>query len=82
MIIEKEDKIKPKKESKKVGFAIDDEDDHVKKDKGKVTPYLESNKNLADGEILEFDNKAYEMLHRATTEWFNYMKLGLFYLLM
>ena len=50
---------------------MDDEEEHVKKDKGKVTPYLESNKNLADGEILEFDNKAYEMLHRATTEWLN-----------
>ena len=35
----------------------------------KNTPFLESNKNLKEGEVLEFDNRAYEMMHRATTEW-------------
>ena len=28
-----------------------------------------NNKNLAKGEVLEFDNKAYDMLHRLTVEW-------------
>ena len=28
-----------------------------------------SSTNLRDGEYLEFENSAYEMLHRAHTEW-------------
>lgn len=31
--------------------------------------YLGNNKNLAKGEVLEFDNKAYDMLHRLNVEW-------------
>jgi len=41
-----------------------------KKTKNEVKPYLDSNKHLAEGDELDFDNKAYEMLHRAQTEWF------------
>ena len=41
-----------------------------KKDPKKdVKPYIGNNKGLAKGEALEFDNQAYEMFHRATTEW-------------
>ena len=39
-------------------------------------------KNLKDGEVLDYDNKAYEMLHRANCEWYNknlmlYIKLSI-----
>lgn len=53
---------KPKKDKKK---------DKKKKNKEKVkTEAFTSNaKGLKDGEYLEFDNAAYQMLHRATTEW-------------
>ena len=37
--------------------------------KQKEEVFLGSNKNLAKGEILEFDNRAYEMLHRLNVEW-------------
>jgi len=30
---------------------------------------MDSNKNLHEDEELEFDNRAYEMLHRANFEW-------------
>ncbi|EAS04841.1 histone-binding protein RBBP4 or subunit C of Caf1 complex protein (macronuclear) [Tetrahymena thermophila SB210] len=32
-------------------------------------PFMGTEKNLEEDEILDFDNKAYEMLHRANTEW-------------
>lgn len=31
--------------------------------------YMGTNKTLKKGEILEFDNKAYDMLHRLNVEW-------------
>jgi ribosome assembly protein RRB1 len=43
-----------------------------KKEKGKKEEkavFLGSNKNLGKGEVLEFDNRAYEMLHRLNVEW-------------
>lgn len=40
-----------------------------KKGKEQVSPFMESNKHLEEDEELEFDNKAYEMIHRANTEW-------------
>ena len=43
--------------------------DEPLENQSKVTPFLESDKNLKDGEILDYDNKAYEMLHRAESEW-------------
>lgn len=30
---------------------------------------MDSNKHLEEDEELEFENKAYEMLHRANFEW-------------
>jgi ribosome assembly protein RRB1 len=41
-----------------------------KKTKSQVTPFTDNNKNLEEDEELEFDNRAYEMLHRANFEWF------------
>ncbi len=35
----------------------------------KKSAYLGSNKTLEKGEVLEFDNKAYDMLHRLNVEW-------------
>lgn len=32
-------------------------------------PFLGTSKSLKKDEFLDFDNKAYEMLHRAHTEW-------------
>jgi ribosome assembly protein RRB1 len=40
-----------------------------KKKKDKVTPFVGTEKNLDQEEVLEFDNRAYDMLHRATTEY-------------
>ena len=31
--------------------------------------FLGSNKTLKKGEMLEFDNRAYDMLHRLSLEW-------------
>jgi hypothetical protein len=58
MVIEK----KKEKERKTVTFG-------ETPDNNKVTPYLDNNKNLQEGEVLDYDNKAYEMLHRANCEW-------------
>ena len=41
--------------------------DHGKNTKPDV--FLGSKKNLKKGEVLEFDNRAYEMLHRLNIEW-------------
>ena len=41
-------------------------------DKNKIQVNLwddKKNNNLKDGEILDFDNDAYEMLHRSKVEW-------------
>lgn len=35
----------------------------------KVTPFMGTEKQLEEDEILDYDNTAYEMLHRANTEW-------------
>lgn len=40
-----------------------------KKKDNEFKAFTGSNKTLAKGETLEFDNRAYEMFHRATTEW-------------
>lgn len=31
--------------------------------------YIGTNKHLKKGEVLDFDNNAYDMLHRLNTEW-------------
>lgn len=36
---------------------------------GKKEVFLGSNKQLEKGEVLEFDNHAYDMLHRLNVEW-------------
>eukprot|EP01016_Furgasonia_blochmanni_P047994 TRINITY_DN7107_c0_g1_i1.p1 TRINITY_DN7107_c0_g1~~TRINITY_DN7107_c0_g1_i1.p1 ORF type:complete len:587 (+),score=125.17 TRINITY_DN7107_c0_g1_i1:304-2064(+) len=46
-----------KKEKKKVKFEE------------KPQVWLESNKRLGEGEFLDFDNRAYDMIHRCQTEW-------------
>lgn len=40
-----------------------------KKEKQKLTPFTGTQQNLGKEEILEFENRAYDMLHRATTEF-------------
>lgn len=37
--------------------------------KEKVVPFVGTTKNLGKNEFLDFDNSAYNMLHRASTEW-------------
>jgi len=64
--------LKPKK---KVAFEkIEEEEEEEKIENGTsqnpfVKPYLGNSKHLKKDEFLDFDNKAYEMLHRANTEW-------------
>ena len=41
---------------------------HPKK-AAKEDAYVGNNKKLGKGEYLEVENKAYDMLHRMTTEW-------------
>lgn len=40
-----------------------------KKKKDKVTPFVGTAQNVDEKEELEFENRAYDMLHRATTEY-------------
>lgn len=43
-----------------------------KKKKGKdkeIKPFTGTTKTLGKNETLDYDNRAYEMFHRATTEW-------------
>lgn len=49
------------------GTMMSEGKEQPKKEKEEV--FLGNNKNLAKGEILEFDNRAYEMLHRLNVEW-------------
>ena len=54
----------------------EEEEEEEKTEKGNskksiVKPYLGNSKTLKKDEFLDFDNKAYEMLHRANTEWFD-----------
>ena len=63
---EEEEKEEDEKEEKKEKIEEKKED----KDKIKVDLWDEKkNKNLKEGEILDFDNDAYEMLHRSKVEW-------------
>ena len=58
---------KSNKAKKGVNFSQDT------KDESKLNkPWMGSSQNLKDDEYLEFDNSAYEMLHRAHTEWYCY----------
>ena len=34
-----------------------------------LKPFLGTDKDLEKGEVLEYDNEAYDLFHRATTEW-------------
>lgn len=40
-----------------------------KKKKNVVVPFLGNKGELKEGEVLEFDNSAYKMFHRCSTEW-------------
>ena len=63
---EEEENEEDEKEEKKEKIEEKKED----KDKIKVDLWDEKkNKNLKEGEILDFDNDAYEMLHRSKVEW-------------
>jgi len=52
---------------------LDDENDGFKRSKKKkgqdVVPFLGTAKNLNEGEVLEFENGAYDLFHRARTPW-------------
>ena len=39
------------------------------KEEEKMEVFLGTNKSLKPGETLEFDNNAYDMLHRLNIEW-------------
>lgn len=39
------------------------------KKKDKVVPFIGTQQNMSPEEVLEFENRAYDMLHRATTEY-------------
>ena len=61
------------KQKKKVNFEKIEEEEKSEMsidNKPIVKPFLGNSKNLKKDEFLDFDNKAYEMLHRANTEWF------------
>jgi hypothetical protein len=34
-----------------------------------TAPFLGTDKDLEEGEALEYDNEAYDLFHRMTTEW-------------
>lgn len=40
-----------------------------KSKKNKLTPFVGTSKNVEEGEELDFENRAYDMLHRATAEY-------------
>jgi len=40
-----------------------------KKKEDEIRPFMGTTKNLAEGEVLEFDNSAYDLFHRANTDW-------------
>lgn len=48
----------------------EEEMDDSKNQKKKPTPFMGTSKQLEEDEILDYDNRAYEMLHRANTEWY------------
>lgn len=51
--------------------VIREYDNKGKKKKGEddLKAYLGTAKSLKEGEVLEFDNRAYDMYHRGQTEW-------------
>jgi ribosome assembly protein RRB1 len=61
--------IKKPKSQKKVQIKEDPKMEQKNKVKEKVVPFLDSSKKLKEGEYLDFDNSAYEMMHRANTDW-------------
>ena len=70
--------LKPKKKAtfEKLEEEEEEEEEEKKTENGNpkksiVKPYLGNSKTLKKDEFLDFDNKAYEMLHRANTEWFD-----------
>lgn len=40
-----------------------------KKQKDKIVPFVGTNENMSPEEQLDFENRAYDMIHRATTEY-------------
>ena len=53
--------------------VVFEDNDKDKKKKNKKTEetkaYLGTAKNLGEGEVLEFDNTAYDLFHRSQTDW-------------
>jgi ribosome assembly protein RRB1 len=41
----------------------------MEEEEGPKQVYMGTNKTLNKGEVLQFDNKAYDMLHRLNVEW-------------
>ena len=67
---EEEDEEFDAKEKIKVKNEIKKEKKNENKNNIQVNLWDEKkNKNLKDGEVLDFDNDAYEMLHRSKVEW-------------
>ena len=67
---EEEEKEEDEKEETKEETKEKTEEKNEDEDKIKVDLWDEKkNKNLKEGEILDFDNDAYEMLHRSKVEW-------------
>jgi hypothetical protein len=40
-----------------------------KNKEGEPEVFLGTNKDLQEGEVLDYDNDAYDLFHRMTTEW-------------
>ena len=66
----KKDEIPKKAKSTKKVRILEEPKQEKTKIKEKVVPFLDSSKKLKEGEYLEFDNSAYEMMHRANTDWY------------
>jgi ribosome assembly protein RRB1 len=61
---------KAKKKKKKEKAMLDEEADTVGElPQGKPQIWNDQNEPLKEDEELEFDNSAYQMLHRANVEW-------------
>lgn len=65
---EQHDETEEPSDKKKITFE-EDKGEKGKPKKSKPVPFLGNSKSLDKDEFLDFDNKAYEMLHRANTEW-------------
>ena len=65
---EQQDEAEEPSNPKKITFE-EEKEGKDKNKKSKPIPFIGNSKSLEKDEFLDFENKAYEMLHRANTEW-------------